>query len=46
MMPVNDLDFFLPDIRDHLNAMFVHVIDNSYDRTISLEEAKKIHDGV
>ena len=40
------LELFLPEIQNRLNSIFFHVIDNSYNRTISLEEAKKIHDGV
>src|SRR5689334_8900690 len=39
------LALFLPTIRDQLNSIFHHVIDNSYDRQVTLEEAKKIHDG-
>lgn len=40
------LMYFLPDIISELNAIFVHVIDASYDLNISLEEAKRIHDGL
>lgn len=40
------LIYFLPDIIAELNAIFVHVIDTSYDMNISLEEAKRIHDGL
>ncbi|EKD71683.1 MAG: hypothetical protein ACD_46C00125G0007 [uncultured bacterium] len=40
------LSYFLPEIRDRLNMIFYHVIDNSYDTDISAEESKKIHDGV
>lgn len=40
------LDYFLPDIISELNAIFIHVIDTSYDMNISLEEAKRIHDGL
>lgn len=39
------LTYFLPEISDRLNLIFYHVIDNSYDTDISLEESKKIHDG-
>ncbi len=39
------LIYFLPDIISELNAIFIHVIDTSYDMSISLEEAKRIHDG-
>lgn len=40
------LIYFLPDIISELNGIFVHVIDTSYDMNISLEEAKRIHDGL
>lgn len=40
------LDYFLPDIISELNAIFIHVIDTSYNMNISLEEAKRIHDGL
>lgn len=40
------LDYFLSDITSELNAIFVHVIDTSYDMNISLEQAKRIHDGL
>lgn len=40
------LDYFLPDIRDQLNLIFFHVIDNSYNAEISQIELKKIHDGL
>jgi hypothetical protein len=39
------IDYFLPEIRDRLNLIFYHVIDNSYEIKISIEESKKIHDG-
>lgn len=39
------LNYFLPEIRHRLNLIFYHVIDNSYETTITLEESKKIHDG-
>ena len=39
------MSLFLPEIRYRLNLIFYHVIDQSYDREMSLEEAKKIHDG-
>lgn len=40
------MDYFLPEIMKRLNSIFQHVIDISYDRKISLEEALKVHDGV
>lgn len=39
------VSFFLPEIKDRLNSIFMHVIDVSYDTELSLEESKKIHDG-
>lgn len=39
------MDTFLPEIRDRLNLIFYHVIDNTYDTTMSREEIRKIHDG-
>ncbi len=40
------LNFFIPEIKERLNLIFYHVIDNSYDEThISLEESRKIHKG-
>jgi hypothetical protein len=41
----NMIDVFLPKIRQRLNLVFYHVIDQSYERNISISEAKKIHDG-
>lgn len=40
------LAYFLPDIINELNGIFVHVIDSSYNLNISMEEAKAIHDGL
>lgn len=40
------LDYFLPDIRDQLNLIFYHVIDNSYQAEMSHADLKKIHDGL
>lgn len=40
------LDLFLPQIQSRLNLVFFHVIDNSYERTVSLEAARKIHHGI
>lgn len=39
-------ELFLQEIRQRLNLVFYHVIDESYERNISIAEAKKIHDGV
>lgn len=40
------LEYFLPDIRYRLSFIFYHVIDNSYDTSMSHVESKKIHDGI
>lgn len=40
------LNYFLSEIIIRLNSIFQHVIDNSYDRKISLEDALDIHDGL
>lgn len=40
------IDYFFPEIMKRLNSIFQHVIDLSYDRKISLEEALKVHDGL
>jgi hypothetical protein len=40
------LDYFLPDIRDQLNLIFYHVIDNSYETGMNRMELKQIHDGL
>lgn len=39
------LDYFLFDIREQLNLLFHHVIDNSYETEISHAALKQIHDG-
>lgn len=36
---------FLQEIKDRLNLIFFHVIDNTYDTILSRAELKKIHDG-
>ena len=38
--------FFTPVVKDQLNSVFYHVIDNSYDTLVSHEERKRIHDGL
>lgn len=40
------LDFFLPVIELRLNAIFHHVIDNSYDPKLDEEIMQRIHDGI
>jgi hypothetical protein len=40
------LDLFFPVIQSKLNLVFFHVIDNSYERTVNLAEARKIHKGI
>jgi len=40
------LDIFFPEIQTRLNLVFLHVIDNSYERTVTLDEARKIHLGI
>jgi len=39
------LDYFLPIIDLRLNAIFHHVIDNSYDPSLNKETMQRIHDG-
>ena len=39
------VNYFLPIIRDRLNGVFYHVIDRSYETLLSVDSAKKIHDG-
>lgn len=36
---------FLPEIQNRLNSIFFHVIDDSYDRMVDIEIARKIHTG-
>ena len=40
------IDYFLPIIQKRLNHIFYHVIDNSYETTISLEDSLLIHNGI
>ena len=40
------VDYFLHIIRNQLNLIFYHVIDNSYETDISLETSINIHDGI
>ena len=40
------LDYFLPEIINRLHSVFFHVIDNSYDTSLSAAEAQHIHDGI
>lgn len=40
------VDYFTPHIFNSLNAVFAHVIDNSYDTEYSSEELQQIHDGL
>jgi hypothetical protein len=40
------LQFFLPEIQTALNGVFYHVIDQSYEMDMTLEESKRIHDGI
>lgn len=39
------LDIFILEIKKRLNLVFYHVIDQSYERNISLEQLVKIHSG-
>lgn len=39
------LDYFLPIIQTNLNQVFLHVIDDSYDTTMTHEERLNIHNG-
>lgn len=39
------LTFFIPEIALRLNSIFLHVIDPSYQMTITPEEAQHIHNG-
>lgn len=40
------LNYFLKEIRDQLNLVFYHVIDNRYETEFSPHELKQIHDGL
>ena len=39
------ISFFNNSIRDNLNRVFMHVIDNSYETKIDKETLQDIHDG-
>lgn len=39
------LDYFLPVIELRLNAIFHHVIDNSYEVSLNKDTLQRIHDG-
>jgi len=41
----NMIALFLPEIQNRLNSIFFHVIDNSYERMVDVETARKIHTG-
>lgn len=40
------ISYFLSEMKDQLNLVFYHVVDNSYDTTLTHEESKNIHDGL
>jgi hypothetical protein len=41
----DQIGFFNNSIRDNLNKVFMHVIDNSYETKIDQETLQNIHDG-
>lgn len=43
--PQSMFDMFLIQMKKRLNLVFYHIIDLSYERKISLQDAKRIHDG-
>ncbi|MEO8400323.1 MAG: hypothetical protein ABI597_00830 [Gammaproteobacteria bacterium] len=40
------LTYFLPEIRERLNYIFYHYIDLSYDTEVSIEDRRKVHEGI
>ncbi len=40
------LNFYLTEMKERLNYIFYHVIDNSYEMDITLEESRNIHKGI